>query len=479
MCDGCWTRSRTAALPSTEKMIAVERHCEKDGLYAWIKPHEESEIRKLRGALSHAESDQLQSEPEDIKHDIMMCRFLRGHGGTAKTALPALQSFLRFREQNRESILRARRRFDPRAVDYRAERSLHSEEMNERFVQCQVPPWLGSNDGMPVSLLVSRFFDVRAFVDLPDQKLWDWFLSCVEQRNLTLHNQSVQEKRICRVVEARDCMGFSLSSLLSPRSLWKLRRTVIRIGKMYPELLGRLVIFNLEPGLRAVKLIQSLVDEQMRDKILFMEVGDWQSTVCHSWSLSPSTLPLWTRHMQSREMNADGSVLLGTNKPMAVLALPLEANTSFHWRVSIGQHAWTSAVDPCIRVSVLFFEKGTRRAPEPIDKPVVLAGNSAFCCGTKSSPEVGTILLEACLLDYCGGGEDVSVTLQLAAESAGRTPDLRPDCEVRFVKFVKAEGSSLSKAVQNKGASGHRSSLTPILVLLFAISLSIFVGMRS
>lgn len=64
------------ALPS--ELNASDRDVDDDG-FAWIRPDEVQQIAQIRLTLTMPEREQLAVEPEDIRHDLMLCRFLRGH----------------------------------------------------------------------------------------------------------------------------------------------------------------------------------------------------------------------------------------------------------------------------------------------------------------------------------------------------------------------------------------------------------------
>merc|ERR1712007_180892 len=101
-----------------------------------------------------------------------------------------------YRNEFSETLRKARALFPPGATDYRPERSLYGSEINEKFKQVQLPPEEGTNNGMPISLLVVRLFNLNFLIDHSVDRLREWFISCLEQRNFTLFNQSIAERRM-------------------------------------------------------------------------------------------------------------------------------------------------------------------------------------------------------------------------------------------------------------------------------------------
>merc|ERR1719311_848486 len=75
------------------------------------KPQVLEQNKALREALSPSEQAELEAAPEDIRHDLMLCRFLRGNEGLLVKAVEALRALLKFRRENRDTIEKARALF--------------------------------------------------------------------------------------------------------------------------------------------------------------------------------------------------------------------------------------------------------------------------------------------------------------------------------------------------------------------------------
>merc|ERR1719174_384594 len=174
-----------------------------DPAYSWISSKELEKIKDMKQSLTSCEREQLASEPVHIRHDLMLCRFLRGHGNTISKAAKALRAHLQFRETHKEVLERALAGVPLDTEDFDAELSpLTARFRHIRMLQ--LPARHGSNHGMPLSMLVVGYFSLSDIARIDDRELMEWFLSLVEIRALCLHNQSVREHRMARVIEVRE-----------------------------------------------------------------------------------------------------------------------------------------------------------------------------------------------------------------------------------------------------------------------------------
>uniref|UniRef100_A0A7S0ATP5 CRAL-TRIO domain-containing protein n=1 Tax=Pyrodinium bahamense TaxID=73915 RepID=A0A7S0ATP5_9DINO len=369
-----------------------------DSLYTWITHLEKEQICALRMALTSAEQQQLTACPEDIKHDLMFCRFLRGHGWEVQRAVMALRAHLGYRCEFSETIQEARGLLPAGAVDFSVERTLHWKEMQSRFVNLQLPADRGTTDGMPISLWVARFIDLHLFASLPERLLTEWFVSCLEQRSLTLHNQSLRDRQMARVMEARDMMGFQMSQCLAwPGMLRKVAR-VFRYAELYPEIMGRFFMFNLEPDGLAIKLIKARVPQRFADKIVVVERGDWGSCCCSAGALSPSMLPAWIQHVQ--EVEGVAGDMLTAIRPSAWRALTVAPGEACEWEVCC--RCAVPSQFATIQISVWLFTLSSLGVPAVKEHrtPRVLQvsqGSHAFVSDRFSVSAGGVVLVEALL----------------------------------------------------------------------------------
>lgn len=240
-----------------------------------------------------------------------------------------------------------------------------------------------------------RFIDLEGFSELPVELMRKWFISCLEQRCLTLHNRSMRELRMARVLEARDAMGFRWSQVIfSPRVILKMR--VFQDGQLYPEMLGKLFMFNVEPGSPGVKIYKTLFDDKLRRKFLFADRGDWTNCVCIKQGLSPAVLPLWTQHL-SRHDSDGARGILTTSRPMFVSALSVVDGEVYDWQAccsGVGLRPQT----PRAHIRATFYRSTatTCRSPEVLPD-VYLLSNGETCRREFAAPAKGVLMVEASL----------------------------------------------------------------------------------
>lgn len=364
---------------------------EHDPFYAWLSDDEAAQVRELWASLEPEEREQLSSAPEDIRHDLMLCRFLRGHG---PRALQALRGHLQFRQENRELLERIRRSLPPDMEDFDLSSMPQVAEVHSRFSWLQLPARHGSNDGMPLSMIAAGRMDLDAFGSLPDSRVWEWFMTCCEIRSLCLHNQSMRQRRMARVVEVRDVLGFNWSTFLTSRGAAGKFRLILAIAVKYPELLGGVVIFNLEPATWLLRVLRRLIPKEMEHKFILATRGDWEAVAGANRGLSPAALVKYYRNIAGA-LGGSSDFSLTAKWPQAVNTLQVAAGREFSWRAECEAHGGKA---PDVLVRVRFLAEGRsgvtvftcagaatlrcRRAP-------------ASCAGSFRAPAQGFALIEA------------------------------------------------------------------------------------
>lgn len=376
---------------------------ETEGIYAWIRPSEVEQIKALREALSPSEQAELEAAPEDIRHDLMLCRFLRGNEGLLVKAVEALRALLKFRRENRDTIEKARALFPSNLEHYTPEVGLHWQEMADKFIQLQLPGYRGTNTGMPVSLLVSRFFDLEAFASASEETMKEWFLSCVEQRSYTLHKQSMREKRMVRVTEMRDLLGFSWSQFLLKPLYMKKVMSVFKCGEFYPELMDTCFLCNLRPGGKEAVMLKTCVrifPEKVRHKFLWAEASDWETVLCSQRGVSLSALSDWIlhqRHVDDRKLGKPENTLTST-RWQALDTIAVAGGGTCEWHVRCESITGKTTV----RVCVWFLKSSKGQQPQACkccgwEELHLTSVATSYARGSYQVPDDGTVLVEALL----------------------------------------------------------------------------------
>lgn len=284
-------------------------------MYAWITPEEADDIARLRSQLDARELAQLQAAPADIRHDLMLCRFLRGHG---KKALQALRSHLRYRQENHALLERVRANLPPDLDEFNLDLCPGNSQFELMFATLQCPASQGTNDGMMLSLMPLQFFNVASWTASEFGPFLEWFLATVEMRSICLHNQSLKERRMAKVTEARDCVGFKFFNFFG--SLMGMRRfaTMLQYAMYYPEFMGVVLVYNLEPGSRTMGMIRRIVPAEFADKLLFIDRGDWKAVISTPQGLSLNAVLRWTEYIKGHQPNWRS---LSSDVPQTVWAL--------------------------------------------------------------------------------------------------------------------------------------------------------------
>lgn len=368
----------------------------RDPLYAWVdegdKRGEMDMIISIRKSLTPEESDQLSSEPDHIKHDLMLCRFIRGHGNRMHSALKAVRAHLKHRRKHRAFLSQILASVPADTEDFNADLSPLAERF-QKIKMLQLPGRHGTNDGMPLSLIALGHFKIQDFNAFDDEELALWFLSLVEIRSLCLHNQSMRERRMARVVEVRDCNGVDWTQFLtSPGMLRKLPR-LLEIALVYPELVGSALMFNMNPGSMATMAIRNMAPKNNRDKIIFADRGTWEECICVKRGLSLEAVTRWTRHVQDFRQSEHRQTLT-PNQVQGVRAIHVAAGEKFSWRVHCrhgSEHIDKSS--PLMFVSVHLFKQSLQTPTHE----VLYAERHAMdvvCDGTLQASADGIALIE-------------------------------------------------------------------------------------
>jgi len=255
---------------------------------------------------------------------------------------------------------------------------------------------------------------------LPEQHLRKWFISCLEQRNFTLHNQSVKEHRMARVLEARDCMGFNFSQFLSSPSTFMKMKAVFQDGSKYPELLHKLLLFNLDPKKRIINIIRALLDENLRQKVVFVNQADWNGCICAEGGLSPAVLPEWAQHVDIHS-SSKGWTWLKPQYSMHTCAKSLHAGQACEWQVHCGSR-FEDARSVRVRVTAYFIDQSAKPPCIQICHPAQdVSADTSLHRSSLTATSDGILLVEANLL----GSAAVPITIRFSIE--GQVSEPIPD----------------------------------------------------
>jgi len=372
-----------------------------DPLYTWPSTEELRRAKQLREALSVEEQLELSNCPEDIQHDLMMCRFLRGHGHEVSTALPHLQAHLEYRRKHHTILKLIRADLDPNMTEF--DEAIFYERfkyIQDHMKMLQLPAKSGSNDGMSASILPIGEFHLQDLASVPEEEIVEWFMSLCEMRSLCLHNQSLKEGRLAKVVEARDCMGFSWSSFFgSPTSLRQVK-IIITVAKHYPEFLGSLQLYNLAPGLQSIALLRRVLPKDLLSKMIMADQSDWPTIICPSRGLSPSAIHRWSKHIEKLRCGGSGSLhwqQATKSHPQVVRTVRVSRGQAFSWVVHAGCASRSASLSVCVK---LLAESKRSQVPKIIEvEPlrhltVKQTDDERVHSGTYTPKKDGVVLLE-------------------------------------------------------------------------------------
>jgi len=370
-----------------------------DEMEAWITPEEAGRILELRANLSQKDRSQLESAPEDIRHDLMMCRFLRGHGNKVPQALRALRAHLQFREDNAALMRKVRSKLPPDLIDFDEKLFLADHHGLSRFRALQeslklltLPARCGSNGGAPISLVPIGLLQFQELGEFTEDLVNEWFISLMEMRSLSLHNQSMQERRMVKVIEARDCNGFSFSQFFSAMKVTRLFKKLVKTATLYPEVVSMVMLFNLTPGATWVWMFKHIVPQQIMDKLFLCDRGDWSMCVCTPRGFTIDALCRWNEHINSFRL--DRWERLTPVMPQVCRALRVrQPGQTFSWIVRCSERIAEGA----LKVKVYFFAEDGRKVPTISDvyhNDRCQSDDGLVCKGNSESTSAGMALLE-------------------------------------------------------------------------------------
>eukprot|EP00931_Biecheleriopsis_adriatica_P093750 TRINITY_DN67475_c0_g1_i1.p1 TRINITY_DN67475_c0_g1~~TRINITY_DN67475_c0_g1_i1.p1 ORF type:complete len:463 (+),score=57.15 TRINITY_DN67475_c0_g1_i1:35-1390(+) len=405
-------------------------------MYSWITADEAEQIGRLRSELDTEELAQLETSPADIRHDLMMCRFLRGHG---KKAPQALRAHLRYRRENRAMLERIRASLPPDLEEFDLARCPRNSEFEHMFATLQLPSSQGTNEGMMASLMSIKFFNLASWTACDFDHFLEWIIATIEMRSVCLHNQSLKQRRLAKCTEVRDCTGFRFSRFFS--SLAGVRRfaTILQYSMNYPEFMGAVLVCNLDPESRFIGMIRRLVPAEMKHKILFVDRGDWKTLLSTPQGLSPRALLRWAEYLKG---HLPGNWrCLSREAPETFWALKVPGPSNVAWLV---QRQCTSC--DALHITLLFCSQGQGGLPTREE----LCSNGM--AGSAWVDRQGVLLLSAELR----GGDYASVAASLS------TGCLTPEWD------SEAAESPVSLNDKSLPRYGMGNLLTWLLVLLVA-----------
>ena len=155
--------------------------------------------------------------PPDLRHDIHVCRFLRGHGCDAAKAADALLAAVQYRMEliAKEPVRRMR---EAMGVETCTLLDLSLLPHSAEALRCLPFRTIGrgaSASGLPLALVPIRCIDPRSFSEI-DGDVMELFMRCMlEARAVLLHSLSLQQRRMVKFVEVRDFNNVSIAELLT------------------------------------------------------------------------------------------------------------------------------------------------------------------------------------------------------------------------------------------------------------------------
>lgn len=412
-------------------------------------------VVELREGLTPAEQVQLASEPEDIRHELMLCRFLQNNGHSVPRAIKALRSHLQHRACHRELIAQIRAPLPEGVVDFEESYLLWNSEISVAFPMIQLPAHIGTNDGMPVSCIPLGVLELSVLSQLDSQHLFEWFLSGCEVRCVCLHYQSMCEGRMAKVCEARDCAGINFSQLFAPVSIVKLMSKMgpmMKLGQLYPDLLGIGTMFNWPSRLR-VNLLLKLLPEVYRSLMIFATRGHIETAVCSANGLRPDFLVRWTEFLNggtcNQWQNMSGRNLLISR------AIHVTAGACASWNVQLD----APPLEHATAMVIVQFFSSTKPVPTSTKccKDKVLSVGRPFC-GTFEAHVDGVVWLTA---ELQGSSAAVLAVLSLGSDLEVASAAPKPSWSSRAV----APGP----VARSSGRCRWRLSSVVVLLLLVAL----------
>ena len=155
-----------------------------------------------------------------------------------------------------------------------------------------------------------RTFDFKAFASWPSDKLERFVVSCCEQYLVVLSNDSLAQRKMVKMVELRDFLGFPM---VNPFRMATALKHIAPIGAMYPEMIYRLIgvnspraIVNMiavaQPVMRSLfkKWFPNRINEAEMErndaKLIIIPIGDWDWVAEHGIG----TLCTWAKAVPMR-----------------------------------------------------------------------------------------------------------------------------------------------------------------------------------
>mmetsp|Transcript_74485 Transcript_74485/g.129140 ORF Transcript_74485/g.129140 Transcript_74485/m.129140 type:complete len:231 (-) Transcript_74485:56-748(-) len=205
-------------------------------------------------------------------------------------------------------------------------------------------------------------------------------------------------------------------------------------------------------------MIRSIMDDNLRKKVIFADRGDWASTACLPKTLNPAVLPLWAQHVESHEWKDGWQRLSSASCPMAVSALYLQAGQKCSWRVFFvgGNEKSRVAV---LRIATFFFEDN--RQPSVVSccpsQELQASGARVSCEDSYTAAAAGVVLVQADLTSKATA--EVAITLVLA----GRDDSVQS--QSRLLRIASAKQSQLPPS---QSVNPSRGALPRITMKQFA-----------
>lgn len=426
---------------------------EADPLYAWISEGEQQQIEELRSALTPSEREQLASAPEDIRHDIMMCRFLRGHKNSIPDALQKLRAHLGMRRENRILLAEIRKLIPPDASQDSVSINPFLKTIGEFAHPWKVVDGVGTNDGMGVIMFIGGLMDMRGLAETDLEEARKFMLFMAEMRSVVLHNQSLREGRLARIAELRDWCGAHWARFLfSPRGT----RMLIQVGKLasathllYPEMIGSMFMCNIESA-KFVNIFMRILPEQTRRKFVLVQRGDWEGCSCIPRGLSPATVDSWCNHV-NQHSSTDGWHLVTMEKPHCTRTIQIVDTKALAWSVQVGPSSSGALSNIAIGVRVSLLSTQSQQHPKWVNGESArldISSGGTRVAGRWASIKEGVAIMEIRLEGKCNGGLPVLPILTLDeghvdhhADKAVRVP---PGIQQTVARDGKRAGPRLS-----------------------------------
>ena len=169
----------------------------------WIREDERPKIDAIQAQLAELLPGWPDAYAENLRHDIHVCRFLRGHKQDAEKAGAQMLAAVRYRSDFQQQ---------PLVVAMRATMGDDCTHLNlsaipdsAEVLRCMPFRTVSSGrsaNGLPLAAVPVRLVDPKTFVSIAEKV--EFFIRCMlEQRAMVLHNLSMQQQRMVKFVELR------------------------------------------------------------------------------------------------------------------------------------------------------------------------------------------------------------------------------------------------------------------------------------